>query len=58
MGSFDPGYVMPKKEGVKRQPLVQVALDNYERDKKRRAANASKEAGDGSPRGDSAKGGD
>jgi len=42
MGSFDPGYVMPKKEGAKRQPLVQVALDNYERDKKRREANASK----------------
>jgi enoyl-CoA hydratase len=36
MGSFDPDYVMPKKEGVKRQPLVQVALDNYERDLKRK----------------------
>ena len=36
MGSLDPDYVMPRKEGVKRQPLVQVALDNYERDLKRR----------------------
>lgn len=42
MGSFDPGCVMPKKAGVKRQPPAQVALDNYERDKKRREANASK----------------
>ena len=37
MGSLDPGYVMPRKEGAKRQPLVQVALDNYEREKKRLA---------------------
>lgn len=35
MGSFDPGYVLPKAREGKRQPLVQVALEHYQRDQER-----------------------
>ena len=42
MGSFDPGYVLPKPAGGKRQPLVQVALENYRRDQQRLQANPPK----------------
>ncbi len=38
MASLDPGYVLPKANGGKRQPLVQVALERYERDQKRQAS--------------------
>jgi enoyl-CoA hydratase len=36
MGSFDPGYVLPNPDGAKRKPMVKVALDNYERDLKKK----------------------
>lgn len=36
MGSFDPGYVLPNARGGKRMPMVQVALDHYERDLKKK----------------------
>lgn len=47
MGSFDPGYVLPKADGGKRQPLVQVALDHYRRDQER-----EKRAEDAAPGGE------
>ena len=42
MGSLDPGYVLPKPAGGKRQPLVQVALENYRRDQQRLQADPPK----------------
>lgn len=35
MGSFDPGYSLPKAREGKRQPLVEVALNHYRRDQDR-----------------------
>ena len=33
MGSMDPGYVLPKPADGKRQPMVQVALERYRRER-------------------------
>lgn len=37
MGSMDPGYALanPKDAGVKRMPMVQVAMERYKRDKEK-----------------------
>jgi len=35
MGSYDPGYVLPKAREGKRQPLVEVGLAHYRRDQER-----------------------
>ena len=35
MGSLDRGCVLPKARGGKRQPLVQVVSERYERDQQR-----------------------
>jgi hypothetical protein len=37
MGSMDPGYALanPKDAGVRRMPMVQVALERYKRDQER-----------------------
>lgn len=39
MGSMDPGYVLPKPAGGKRQPMVQVALERYRRERDRERSN-------------------
>jgi enoyl-CoA hydratase len=37
LGALDPGYALPnpKDSGVRRMPMVQVAMERYERDQKR-----------------------
>jgi len=42
MGQLDPGHIRPRVQGGKRLPMVQVALENYERDLARIKANAAK----------------
>jgi len=40
LGSFDPGYAVanPRDKGVKRMPMVQVALERYKKDQERKKA--------------------
>ena len=38
LGASDPGYVLPKPASGKRQPMVQVALERYQRDRQRMQA--------------------
>jgi enoyl-CoA hydratase len=40
LGSMDPGYALPnpREKGVKRMPMVQVALERYKKDQERKKA--------------------
>ena len=42
VGESDPGYALrdPRKEGTRRRPMVQRAVENYELEKQRRAREA------------------
>ena len=44
LGASDPGYVLPKPASGKRQPMVQVALERYQRDQQRRQGGAGEQA--------------
>ena len=49
LGASDPGYVLPKPASGKRQPMVQVALERYQRDQQRRQGGAGEQAAPSEP---------
>ena len=49
LGASDPGYVLPKPASGKRQPMVQVALERYQRDQQRRRGGTGDKAASAEP---------
>ena len=45
MSRLHPGHVLPKARSCRRQPLVQVALERYERDQQRQAGKDAEKPG-------------